>query len=91
MSNTTKTEIIAAIAEEHGIPKVKIGAVIDSFIDHILSSADAGNRVTLAGFGRFEMRTRAARTGRNPATGESIQIAESRALVFKASKPVKKP
>ncbi|KMK68561.1 HU family DNA-binding protein [Puniceibacterium sp. IMCC21224] len=90
MSKTTKADLIDVIATECEINKTKTTQVIDCLISFIQVRAAAGDKVALPGFGQFEMRSRAARQGRNPATGEPIQIPESRGIVFKASKPVRK-
>lgn len=84
-----KTELIAAIAEKASMTKkdaeIALGAVVDSITDALKS----GDKVQLVGFGTFETRERAARTGRNPQTGAEIKIAASKAPVFKAGKAFK--
>lgn len=87
----SKSDIIDAIAAKTGFAKTSIKEVIDAAIDEITAQAKAGNKVNLAGFGAFKMRETPARTGRNPQTGEPIEIAASAHLTFKASKPTKKP
>tara|TARA_R110002124_G_scaffold91506_1_gene232905 strand:- start:27575 stop:27847 length:273 start_codon:yes stop_codon:yes gene_type:complete len=89
MSTITKTDIAQQISENFGMTKRQIGEVIDLFLDGVKEHTAAGDVVRLNGFGKFEQRTRPARLGRNPRTGESIQIAESHTLAFKASKSVK--
>lgn len=86
MTNFTKAEFAAALAEEAGITKAVASIVLDHVCGIIKTQTDAGKSITLPGFGKFSVKERAARTGRNPATGEPIQIAASRSLTFKPSK-----
>ena len=86
MANCPKSELIRIAAEKAAIPQAEAASVLDALLEAICERTQAGDKVTLKGFGSFEMKTRAARQGRNPATGEAIQIPESRALTFKASK-----
>jgi len=78
----TKTDLIAAIAGVTGITKKDVGAVVNELTEIIQKS----DKVQLVGFGTFERKTRAARTGRNPQTGAEIQIPESKYLAFKGAK-----
>lgn len=78
----TKAELIDVIAEKAEVTKKDAGAMIAAFCEAITGA----EKTTLVGFGTFTYKTRAARTGRNPQTGKAIQIAESRALTFKAAK-----
>ena len=78
-----KTELIAAMAEASG------EAALAAFITTTESALKAGNKVQLVGFGSFEVKERAARTGKNPATGEQIDIPASKAPAFKAGKAFK--
>ena len=87
MSALNKSELTAAVAERAGITKAEAQAAIEAMIGTITDQTDAGVTVKIIGFGKFEMKTRAARIGRNPRTGEEVQIAASRALTFKAGKP----
>ena len=84
-----KTELIAAVAEKAGLSKKDSEAAVNATIDAITEGLQAGNKVALVGFGTFEVRERAARTGRNPKTKEPIQIAASRVPAFKAGKAFK--
>lgn len=86
MKTLSKSDIIERAASRSGINRTAVGEVIDAALAEIARSTEAGVAVTLKGFGRFEMRDRAARNGRNPATGQAIQIPASRHLAFKASK-----
>lgn len=78
----TKAELIDAITAKTGATKKDTGSMIEAFCETVKGA----DKVTLVGFGTFEKKTRKARNGRNPQTGEQIQIAESIALTFKASK-----
>lgn len=84
-----KAELIDAIASGADISKVKAGEVIDAFVTTVTSALKNGDTVTLVGFGSFTTAERAARTGRNPATGEEIQIAASTSPKFKPGKQLK--
>ncbi|MBE6766424.1 MAG: HU family DNA-binding protein [Clostridia bacterium] len=84
-----KTELVAAIAEKAGISKKDADAAVAAFVDTVEGALKAGDKVALVGFGTFEVRERAARTGINPQTKETIKIAASKAPVFKAGKAFK--
>ena len=85
----TKTELIAIAAEKAGMTKKDAEKAVSAVLEAIAAELAAGNRVQLAGFGIFETKTRAARTGRNPKTKESIEIPASTSVTFKASKTLK--
>ena len=85
----TKTELIAITAEKTGLTKKDAEKAVSAALEAITAGLAAGNRVQLAGFGIFETKTRAARTGRNPKTNETIEIAASTSVAFKASKTLK--
>ncbi|MDZ7663230.1 HU family DNA-binding protein [Thiohalophilus sp.] len=84
-----KAELIDAVAEGADISKAAATRAVDTMFDKITDSLKQGNQVTLVGFGTFSVKDRAARTGRNPRTGEPIQIAASRVPGFKAGKALK--
>ncbi len=84
-----KSELVAAIAEKAGIAKKDADKALAAFIDSVTAELKAGGKVQLVGFGTFEVRERAARTGINPKTKEAIQIAASKAPVFKAGNAFK--
>lgn len=84
-----KTELIASVAEKAGLTKKQADAAVNAVIASIEGSLKAGEKVSLVGFGSFEVKKRAARKGRNPATGKSIKIAASKAPAFKAGKAFK--
>ncbi len=84
-----KTELIAAIAEKTGLSKKDSEAAVSAVVDTITEALKAEDKVQLVGFGSFEVKKRAARTGRNPQTGETIEIAAAKLPVFKAGKALK--
>ncbi|MCQ9154247.1 HU family DNA-binding protein [Acidomonas methanolica] len=83
------SDLIAQIAETTSRPKAEVKEILDAALDAIVAAAKKDEDVTLTGFGKFAVRHLAARTGRNPATGESIEIAATRKLAFTAGKGVK--
>jgi DNA-binding protein HU-beta len=84
-----KAELIDAVASSADLSKADATRAVDAVVDNITESLRNGDSVTLVGFGTFEVRDRAARSGRNPQTGETIQIKASRAPAFKAGKALK--
>ena len=84
-----KTELIAATAEKAGMTKKDAERAVSAALDAITATLAEGGRVQLSGFGIFEVKERAARTGRNPHTKETIEIPASRTPAFKASKALK--
>ncbi len=84
-----KSELIDAIAEKGGLSKVDAAKALDATIASITDALKQGDTVTLVGFGTFGVKVRAARTGRNPQTGETLQIKESKVPSFKAGKNLK--
>ena len=84
-----KAELIDAVADAADISKAAAARSVDTVLEVITDSLKKGNAVTLVGFGTFNTRRREARTGRNPRTGEPIQIGASNLAVFKAGKGLK--
>ncbi|MBO5509188.1 MAG: HU family DNA-binding protein [Lachnospiraceae bacterium] len=84
-----KAELIAAIAESTELSKKNAEAALNATIDAISKAMADGDKVQIMGFGTFETRERAARSGRNPQTGKTIKIAASKAPAFKAGKALK--
>ena len=84
-----KTELIAAVAEKAEMSKKDAETAVTATIDVISESLRRGEKVQLVGFGSFEVKTRAERTGRNPQTKEPIPIPASKAPVFKAGMALK--
>jgi DNA-binding protein HU-beta len=84
-----KTELIDAVADGANLSKADAGRAVDAVVDAITGSLKSGDSVTLVGFGTFLVRERAARTGRNPQTGASINIKAAKVPAFKAGKALK--
>ena len=84
-----KAELIAAVAEKTGMSKKDTEAVFATTLNTITAALAEDDKVQLVGFGSFEVKKRAARTGLNPKTKESIAIPASKAPVFKAGKALK--
>ncbi len=85
----TKVELIAAIAEKTELSKKDAEKALNAVIEAITDGLKNDGKVQMVGFGTFEVRERAAREGKNPATGETIQIPASRVPTFKAGKGLK--
>ena len=84
-----KTELVAAMAEQTNLSKKDVEAALKAFIDVVAEELKKGEKVQLVGFGTFEVSERAAREGRNPQTGETMQIKASKTPKFKAGKALK--
>lgn len=84
-----KTELIAAVAENAALTKKDAEKAISAVFGTITNALADGDKVQLVGFGTFEVRERGARTGKNPRTGEEIEIAASKVPAFKAGKALK--
>lgn len=84
-----KTELIESIAGKAGLAKKDAGAAMDALIEIVIADIKAGNKVQIVGFGTFESRKRAARSGLNPRTKETITIPETTVPAFKAGKAFK--
>ncbi|GJM09124.1 MAG: DNA-binding protein HU-beta [Lysobacteraceae bacterium] len=84
-----KSELLAAVADQAGLSKADAGRAVDALIDTITGAMKDGNSVALVGFGTFNVKRRDARTGRNPRTGETINIAAANVPSFKAGKALK--
>lgn len=84
-----KTELTEQIADKAGLTKADAGRALDAMIGAISKTLKKGDTVSLIGFGTFSVKKRAARTGRNPATGETIKIKASKTPGFKAGKAFK--
>ena len=84
-----KTELVAAVAEKIGMTKKDAERVINATVDTITETLVKGEKVSLSGFGIFEVKAREARVGRNPRTKETIQIPATKLPAFKASKTLK--
>ena len=84
-----KTELVAAMAEQTNLSKKDAEAALKAFIDVVTDELKKGEKVQLVGFGTFEVSERAAREGRNPQTGETMEIKASKTPKFKAGKALK--
>ncbi len=84
-----KTELAAAIAEKAELSKKDAEAALNAMVEAVTEALQNGDKVQLIGFGSFEVKERAARTGRNPKTKEAIEIPASKCPVFKAGKALK--
>ncbi|MFV5913573.1 HU family DNA-binding protein [Bacillus cereus] len=84
-----KTELIKNVAQNAEISQKEATVVVQTVVESITNTLAAGEKVQLIGFGTFEVRERAARTGRNPQTGKEMQIAASKVPAFKAGKELK--
>ncbi len=79
-----KGDLVEAIAKGSGLTKADAGRALDATLDSITKTLKKGDKVTIPGFGTFSITKRAARTGRNPATGETIKIKAKKTPKFKA-------
>ena len=84
-----KSELIDAIAASADLSKSSAGRAVDAFVESVTNELKAGGNVSLVGFGTFQVKERAARTGRNPQTGETINIKAANVPSFKAGKGLK--
>jgi DNA-binding protein HU-beta len=84
-----KTDLRNAVAEATGLTNSQADQAVSAVLDGIVGAVASGDKVSLPGFGTFEVRERAARTGRNPQTGAEMQIAASKAPAFKAGSAFK--
>jgi DNA-binding protein HU-beta len=84
-----KDDIINSVADKAGLTKKDAGAAVEAFTKTVESALKKGNSIGLIGFGTFEVRTRAAREGRNPQTGAPLKIPKKKVPAFKAGKKLK--
>ncbi len=84
-----KTELIAAVAAETGLTKKDSELAVNAFVNQVTAALKKGDKVSIVGFGSFEVKHRNARVGRNPKTKETINIPASKAPAFKAGKQFK--
>ena len=84
-----KTDLINAVADASGLSKSDAGGAVEAVLDSISGALKAGDSVALIGFGTFSVKSRNARVGRNPRTGEAIDIKASKIPAFKAGKALK--
>ena len=86
----TKQEFVDQVADRAGLSKKDAGGAVDAFLDTVEDALKRGSEVSFSGFGKFSVSERSAREGRNPATGERIQISASRVPRFTAGASLKK-
>lgn len=84
-----KGDLIEVVADKAGLTKADAGRAVEAVVEAITKALRSGKQVSLVGFGTFQVKKRAARTGRNPRTGETIQIKASKMPGFKAGKALK--
>jgi DNA-binding protein HU-beta len=84
-----KTELVNAVAEKAGLTKKDAAKAVDAVLGAVTETLSKGDKVQLVGFGNFEVRERAARTGRNPQTGKEIKIPATKVPAFKPGKALK--
>ena len=84
-----KVTLVAKIAEKSGLSKKQAELALGAYIDSVTEALKEGDKVQMMGFGTFEVKERAARTGRNPSTGETIEIPASKTPTFKAGKALR--
>ena len=84
-----KSELVDSIAQSAGLTKEQAAKAVNAFTESVQGALQRGDDVVLVGFGTFSVKERKARTGRNPKTGEEIQIAASKVPSFKAGKGLK--
>ena len=86
----TQRQIAAGLADKHALSKKQANEIVEAFVGTITKHLKKGDRIRLPGLGIFQVRKRAARMGRNPATGEAIKIKASKKVAFRAGKELKK-
>ena len=88
-NTVNKSQLVDQIAENADISKAAAARALDALVETVTETLKSGDQVTLVGFGSFIVRERAARTGRNPKTGEAIEISAAKVPAFKAGKALK--
>lgn len=84
-----KSELVSAVASRSSLSKADAASAVEALVDTVVEQVSSGEKVALSGLGTFESRETAARTGRNPQTGEELQIPASKSPKFKAAKGFK--
>lgn len=85
----TKADLIDSLARRTELPRQRAEEIVNGFLDDIIAALKKGDKINVSGFGTFSISERKGRTGRNPKTGETIEIAPSRVAKFKAGKILK--
>ena len=86
----TKAQIVEAIAEHTGYPKNKSSEMVETILEHIKKSLESGEDVLVSGFGKFCVKEKSERRGRNPSTGKDLMLAPRRVVTFRCSRNLKK-
>src|ERR1700704_3277607 len=89
VETVTLKDLAATLAESHGVPKNQVNGILTGMVENLGKHLKKGARVRISGLGILQVRKRAARMGRNPATGEAIKIKASKKIAFRASKDLK--
>jgi DNA-binding protein HU-beta len=89
VATITLKSIVEQLTEGHDIPKKTAGPLVAGMIEAMTAHLKGGDRIRISGLGTLEVRNRGARTGRNPATGQPMQIAASKKVAFRAAKELK--
>jgi DNA-binding protein HU-beta len=84
-----KADLVEKVAEQKNLSKQQVESTVDAFLDGIVEALSKGERVDIRGFGSFVVRESAARSGRNPRTGETIEIAARKSPAFRVGKELK--
>jgi DNA-binding protein HU-beta len=87
--NVNKSELVDKVAEKADLSKASAGRAVDAIVEAVAEALQEGDSVTLIGFGTFSVRERAGRAGRNPRTGEVLEIQASKTVGFKPGKTLK--
>ena len=85
----TKADLIESVANKTDLPKAIAERAVNTVFEDIVAALKAGDKISISGFGTFAVSSRKARTGRNPKTGDAIEIAASKSAKFKAGKTLK--
>lgn len=85
----TKTQLIEKIAKDNELPKKQVAKLVEAYLNAVTETLASGESIQIAGFGAFNVKEVAAHTGRNPLTGESVEIAATRRVTFIAGKTLK--
>jgi DNA-binding protein HU-beta/integration host factor subunit beta len=90
MGNVTKKDLVEQIADRTGLTQVDTKIVVESFLDAVSNTLQAGNNIEIRRFGRFKIKKKRARAARNPRTNEYIQVGEGVKPIFEASRELRK-
>lgn len=85
----TKVDIVESIAEQNGLPKTKSSEIVETLLETIRKSLESGEDVLISGFGKFCVKKKKQRRGRNPATGEDMMLRPRKIVTFKSSGKLK--